>query len=157
MAGFLKKTLTLITGTDDLASVGITLPKMSAHQRAHKRPTERELIQKESEIGSQLFGPIPAGHHRQFFNLDRSTWIWYEEWVDPATKKRQEATIRYEIHQNGILKAQEGARYNFLEGQELTNFITAVQIYYERTMREIYHCDPTTGQKHPVFTPSRAV
>jgi len=155
MSGFLKKTLTLIAGTDDLASVGINLPHPRSKQR--RRLTERELIQMESEIGAQLFGPVPAGHHRQFFNLDRTTWIWYEEWFDSETKKRQQATIRYEVHPNGILKAQEGARYSFIEGQELTNFMSAVQIYYERVMREVYHRDPTTGQKHPVFTPSHAV
>lgn len=156
MAGMLKKALTLITGSDDLASVGIVLPHAN-HSRPHKKLTERELIQMESEIGAELFGQVPVGHHRQFFNLDRTTWIWYEEWIDPVTKKRQESTIRYEVHPNGILKAQEGARYSFLEGQELTNFITAVQIYYERVMREVYHRDPTTGQKHPALAPASTV
>jgi hypothetical protein len=155
MAGFLKKTLVLLTGAEELPSLGIKLPVVG--QKSYKTYTERELIQMESEIGSQLFGPIPPGHHRQFFNLDRTTWIWYEEWIDPVTKKRKDATIRYEVHHNGILKAQEGARYNFLEGQELTNFIAAVQIYYERVMREIYHRDPTTGQKHPAFPSASAV
>lgn len=157
MSKFLKKTLTLIAGTDDLASIGISLPRPRIRSRPLKQLTERELIQKESEIGAQLFGIVPEGHHRQFFNLDRNTWIWYEEWVDPTTKKRQESTIRYEIHANGVLKAQEGARYNFLEGQELINFVTAVQIYYERVMREVYHRDPATGQRHPAFAPSSAV
>lgn len=155
MAGFIKKALVLLTGTEDLPSLGIKLP--AGTPKPYQALTERELIQMESEIGAQLFGPVPEGHHRQFFNLDRTTWIWYEEWIDPVTKKRKEATIRYEVHHNGILKAQEGARYNFLEGQELTNFIAAVQIYYERVMREIYHRDPVTGQKHPAFPPAGAV
>lgn len=155
MGKLLKTALTLIAGSDDLASVGIILPH--AQKGAPKHRTERELIQQESEIGAELFGPVPIGHHRQFFNLDRTTWIWYEEWIDPTTKKQQEATIRYEVHTNGVLKAQEGARYSFLEGQELTNFITAVQIYYERVMREVYHRDPATGQKHPAFVPASTV
>lgn len=155
MTGLLKKTLVLLTGTEDLSSFGFKIP--AASQKSYKTLSKRELIQLESEIGAQLFGPVPVGHHRQFFNLDRTTWIWYEEWIDPETKKRKEATIRYEVHHNGILKAQEGARYNFLEGQELTNFIAAVQIYYERVMREIYHRDPVTGQKHPAFPSASAV
>ena len=51
-----------------------------------------------------------------------------------------------QIHDNGILKAQEGARYNFLEGQELENLIVAMRIYYEEVARNIYKRDPQTGQ-----------
>jgi hypothetical protein len=50
------------------------------------------------------------------------------------------------VHEKGILKVQEGARYDFLEGQELENLTLAAQMYYERVMREIYKRDPQTGQ-----------
>ena len=49
MSKFLKKTLTLIAGTDDLASIGISLPRPRIRSRPLKQLTERELIQKESE------------------------------------------------------------------------------------------------------------
>lgn len=139
----LKKFFKHFMGSDDLASVGLQIPLYS---RPHKELTERQLIQMESEIGAQLFGDVPEGHTRQFFNLDRTTWVWYEQWSDPITGKKEELITKYEVHQTGILKVQEGARYSFLTGDELNNFVTAVQLYYERIMREIYHRDPETGE-----------
>lgn len=109
------------------------------------RPTRRQLIQRESEIGGQLFGPVPAGHHRQFFNLDQSTWIWYEEWTDEKGET-QSVTTRYEVHENGVLKVQDNAPYYFIEGQELINLTAAIRTYYERVSREVYRRDPMTAQ-----------
>ncbi len=109
------------------------------------RPTRRQLIQRESEIGGTLFGTVPEGRHRQFFNLDESTWIWYEEWFDKDGKK-QSTTTRYEVHENGILKVQDNAPYYFIEGQELVNFTVAIRTYYERVSREVYHRDPATAK-----------
>lgn len=109
------------------------------------RPTRRQLIQRESEIGGQLFGPVPAGHHRQFFNLDQSTWIWYEEWTDEKGET-QSVTTRYEVHENGVLKVQDDAPYYFIEGQELINLTAAIRTYYERVSREVYRRDPATAQ-----------
>ena len=140
----LKKILTLLVGSDNLESVGIHIPY---RPRPHKKLTERQLIQRESEIGAQLFGPIPPHHTRQFFNLDRTTWVWYEQWTDQDTGKKQELITKYEVHPSGILKVQEGARYTFITGAELDNFVMAVQLYYERIMREVYQRDPVSGQK----------
>jgi hypothetical protein len=141
MSNVLKKALSLIIG--DSSSMNLKMPK----NRPLKKLTERELLQLESEIGSKLFGAIPAGHRREFFCLDESTWIWYEEWIDPKTKKTRQATTRYEIRDNGILKVQEGARYSFLEGQELDNLVLAIRMYYEQVARGVYKIDPHTGQK----------
>ena len=107
-----------------------------------KGVTERELIQLESEIGSQLFSKVPAGHRREFFCLDKDTWIWHEESIDIETGKLVVLTTRYEIHENGVLKDQEGARYNFLEGQELDDLLFVTQRYDERVAAEIY--EPTS-------------
>lgn len=142
MADFLKKTFELLVGNEDVTLPSFSLPKKP---RSRSKPTKRELIQMESEIGGKLFGPVPRGHRREFFNLDPDTWIWHEEWTDGSGRRRT-STTRYEIHDNGILKAQEGARYNFLEAQELDNFIIATRLYYEQVSREIYKCDPQTGQ-----------
>ena len=92
-----------------------------------------------------MFGAIPNGHHRQFFNLDRSTWVWYEEWTDDKGKTKS-LTTRYEIHENGILKVQEGAPYYYIEGVELANLVTAIRSYYEEVSREVYRRDPATGR-----------
>lgn len=137
----LKKALTLLVGnTDDLSYLKV--PKASG---AKKLRSERELIQLESKIGRELFGPVPKGHQREFFCLDETTCIWYEEYKD-AEGKTVSATTRYEIQGDKILKAQHGARYSYLEGAELDNLLLAIGMYYERVMRGVYRIDPSTGQ-----------
>lgn len=139
MSGILKKTLQLLVG-DDASVDWLKIPK----KRALKHLTERELLSLESEIGASLFGPIPVGHRREFFCLDEHTWIWHEEWLD-ASKKLATSTVRYEVNEHGVLKVQEGARYSYLEGDELRNFGIALRMYYERVAREVYKRDPQTG------------
>jgi hypothetical protein len=116
-------------------------------KRPLKKMTERQLIELESEIGRDLFGPIPADHRREFFCLDENTWVWHEEWTDVETGQPRSTTTRYEVHSNGILKAQDGINYRFIEGQEMKNFGLAVRLYYEQVMRGIYKIDPYTGKQ----------
>ena len=156
MSHLFKKTLQLLIGTEDPMMEDIPTgylkeePVTPQEKRAEKyarhdqknKLTERELIQRESEIGAELFGEAPAGHRREFFNLDPSTWIWYDETIGRHGKPKDTVTVRYEIHNNGILKVQEGARYTFIEGAELENFVVATQMYYERVSREVYHRQP---------------
>ncbi|MBC7512440.1 hypothetical protein H7142_02150 [Candidatus Saccharibacteria bacterium] len=135
-----KNALTLLVGnTDDLSYL-----KMPKSKHRTRTLSERELIQRESEIGRELFGPIPKGHTREFFCLDELTCIWYESYKDKSGKEIT-ATTRYEIQGDKVLKAQEGARYSYLEGQELDNLLRAISIYYERVMRGVYSRDPDTG------------
>lgn len=131
---FWSKTTKLVTGYE---------PVQRAVRR--RRYTRRDLIRMESKIGAQLFGPVPAGHRREFFYLDNNTWVWYEEWMDEAGKRR-ELTTRYEIHQSGVLKVQDGQPYAVVEGNELRNLQQAIKLYYQRTSREIYQRNPDTRQ-----------
>lgn len=140
----LNKALGLLVGNDQATPSNFGL--LSKKKRPLQELTERELITLESEVGGQLFGPVQKGGRREFFNLDPKTWLWHEEWLDAAGKKQQ-STIRYEVDDKGILKVSEGARYDYLQGAELDNFTVAIQMYYERVMREIYKRDPQTGQK----------
>ena len=133
MSTLLQKTLSLLVGGP------------AGQKRPLKKLTERELIELEAEVGGALFGPIPNGHRREFFCLDEHTWVWHEEWVD-ANKQRQVTSTRYEIHTNGVLKAQDGKVYKFIEGEELRNLTVAVRLYYESVARGIYKRDPVTGQ-----------
>jgi hypothetical protein len=146
MSSILKKALALIVG-DDATIAQLSMPKKQKEDRPLKKLTERELLQLESEIGSKLFGDVPTGHRREFFCLDDTTWIWYEESVNTKTKKIDRMTIRYEVHENGVLKVQEGARYSFIEGEELANLVAATKMYYEQVARNVYNRDPATGQK----------
>jgi len=111
--------------------------------------SNRDLIRLESKIGGQLFGAVPKGHRREFFCLDEHTWIWHEEWIDAETRQKRAITTRYEIRNNGIIKVQDNQPYESVEGEELSNLITAIQLYYDRVVREIYHYDPATGRPLP--------
>ena len=134
--GFLQKLSQLITGSEPTAPQPVNF----------KASTVRDLIRQESKIGAQLFGPVPKGHRREFFCLDEHTWVWYEEWTDPGSKQLQSVTTRYEIHQNGIIKVQDGHPYQNVEGQELANLMTAIELYYEQVLRGVYKYDAATGR-----------
>ena len=141
MNAFLKKISSLIIGDDSRkAQAKDVTAKLQANF------TTRDLLRLESKIGATLFGDVPKGHVREFFCLDESTWIWHEEWKDEKGVERQ-STVRYEIHPNGILKVSDGPRYQFIEGDELTNFAQATKLYYEKTAVEVYKRDPHTGIK----------
>ena len=145
MSKLLKQVLNMLIGVEPSAGISISAPSISTSsekKRPLKKLTERELIQLESEIGAHIFGEVPKGHRREFFNLDPSTWIWYDEWVESLTGRHASTTIRYEVHPQGVLKVQEGARYDFISGEELKNFMAAVELYYERVARELYHTEP---------------
>ena len=142
MSNLFKKAIHLITGEPNGVAQLLRVPK----DHAFRKYSERELIQLESEIGAKLFGPLPAGGRREFFCLDDNTWIWHEEAINPRTGKFEVSTTRYELHDNGILKVQEGSRYMFIEGKELENFVMATRLYHEQTSREIYKRDPQTGK-----------
>lgn len=120
----------LIGDTDDLEALKIVPPKERVY-------TERELIERESKVGSTLFGPVPAGRRREFFCVDERSWIWYEEFRD-AAGKLQSNTVRYEIQPAGILKSEQGARYSYLEGAELQNFMAAINAYRDKVAAAIY-------------------
>jgi hypothetical protein len=143
MGSLLKQALALLVGDESQTDL-FKVPLSS--NRPLKKFTERELISLESEIGGKLFGKVPRGHRREFFNLDPKTWIWYEEYKDDNGKKTS-STVRYEIHEKGIFKVQEGARYSYIDGQELEHFVLATKLYYEEVARNIYHIDPATGKK----------
>lgn len=142
MKPVLKKALALLVGDDVDVKTLLHIPRTPS-KRPFQHLTERELLTLESEIGAQIFGPVPTGLRREFFCLDEHTWIWHEESLDK--KNSSASTIRYEINQHGVLKVQEGARYNYLEGDELKNFAVAVRMYYEQVARRVYGRDPATG------------
>ncbi len=150
MSSLLSKFITLLVGnTSDPTTFSLpSFPRLHVPQNPIKRTprvlTERELLTQESKIGAQLFGAIPAGHRREFFCLDDANWIWHEEWKD-ENGIMQRMTVRYEVNQHGILKVQEGARYSYLEGDELANFVAAVKAYHDQVIRTIYSQLPQTA------------
>lgn len=137
-----KKAISLVTG-DVVASPFLQVPK----DRPFKQRTERELLQMESVIGADIFGPVAPGGRREFFCLDEKTWIWHEEQTDSKTGQVTQITTRYELQDKGVLKVAPGPRYSYLQGAELDNLMQATKIYYEKVARDIYSRDPKTGNK----------
>jgi hypothetical protein len=107
-------------------------------QRAEDRRAElhRNLIRHEAKIGGQLFGPVQRGGRREFFCLDKHTWVWHEEWAD-HNGQHQTRTTRYDIRPNGILKAQNG-QYQPVKPEEAQKLYQAAKLYQERVSKELY-------------------
>jgi hypothetical protein len=98
---------------------------------------QRDLIRREAAIGGQLFGPLAKGARREFFCLNRHTWIWHEEWVD-AQGQRHAIMTRYDVRPQGVYKAQDGQPYRPLNRQEARHFYRAVMMYHDAVKREVY-------------------
>ena len=97
----------------------------------------RTLINLESKVGAQIFGPTTNGIRREFFVLDHNSWIYHEEWIDGKRKVHQNTT-RYELRKDQVIKIEAGPHYFDLKGTELQNFHHAVQVYYQNVSRLVY-------------------
>jgi hypothetical protein len=97
----------------------------------------RSLLRREAKIGGELFGPVQKDGKREFFCLDKTTWIWHEEWTDNAGKRHVKNT-RYDIRPTGILKAQNGQGYHMVSIEEAQNVVSAIHAYVARVKQEIY-------------------
>lgn len=106
--------------------------------RKKVRPSRSELINAESRLGSQIFGPIPAGHRREFFHDQRNIWIWYEDWTDDDNQFQQ-MTVRYEVRPTGIYKKIAAGHYVRLEAAEQENFRHAAHVYLHLVKQQLYN------------------
>lgn len=105
--------------------------------RYSNKLTLDELINAESVIGRTVFGPVPEGHRREFFESRKNVWFWYESWVD-ASGIMHEMTIRYEVRPTGVYKKVIGGKYAKLEGDELNNFRKAARSYLNLIKTKLY-------------------
>ena len=95
-----------------------------------------EYINAESALGRTLFGPIPAGHQREFFRDKQNLWIWHENWTENGEYK--EITIRYEVREDGVYKKPLGRGYTKITGAELENFRHALRAYLKLVKTILY-------------------
>lgn len=102
-----------------------------------RRSTRADLINAESQLGSTIFGPVPAGHRREFFHDRQNIWIWHEDWYD-ATLRHRQITVRYEVRISGIYKKVAAGEYYKLEGDELSNFRLAARVYLHLIKTHLY-------------------
>lgn len=109
------------------------------NRKSEQRQTDlyRNLIRHEAKIGGQVFGTVPKNVRREFFCLDRHTWVWHEEWLD-NNGEQQIRTTRYDVKPDGLLKSQNG-HYQSVGDNETKRFKQAVQIYINRVNNEMYN------------------
>ena len=99
--------------------------------------TYEELINAESALGRTLFGPIPEGYRREFFESKPNVWIWHQSFVNQLGIL-EEMTIRYEVRPTGVYKKPVGGVYEKIEGEELANFRKAARGYLELVKTKLY-------------------
>jgi hypothetical protein len=130
----LHKILSIIMGYP-VGQKQVSAKQQSAYQRAMK---ERQLIRRESKIGSQLFGQVPSGRSREFFCLDERTWVWSESWYDANTNQHQSTQVQYEFQDRGVLKLINKVPHGYITSSELRHLVDAIQIYHDRVAIEVY-------------------
>ncbi len=109
----------------------IHVPRLPSLSRAKATiaPKTQHYLELESDLGSQLFGPVPEGVDRKFFHsTTKNTWIWHENGT----------TIRYEVRPHGVFKKILGGRYTQITGPELENFRTAARTYLTLIKNRLY-------------------
>lgn len=104
--------------------------------RARALKTLDDQINAESALGRTIFGPIPAGHQREFFEHKKNLWIWHESWTEFG--KLNSVTIRYEVRPNGVFKIINNGYSTKLEGAELENFRRATKRYLDLIKSNLY-------------------
>lgn len=120
---------------------GLNLSKLSKrkifkHSGKRLKLTEADLINAESRLGAMLFGPIPAGHRREFFRYRHNVWIYHEEWT--VNGKKMESTITYKVQENGVYKCPLGGEYTKIKDAELANFRKATREYLKLIKKNLY-------------------
>ncbi len=119
-------------------------PKAPRRYRPSVRMTRADLINAESKLGSTIFGPIPAGHRREFFHDQKNIWIWHEDWYDGQHNPHQ-MTVRYEVRTSGVYKKIATGKYIKLEDEELNNFRKATHAYLYVIKKNLYN-RPATAE-----------
>ncbi|HSW98230.1 MAG TPA: hypothetical protein VLF71_00135 [Candidatus Saccharimonadales bacterium] len=110
-----------------------------AFSKADRRAREyRDLIRQEAALGGELFGPIPPNGRREFFCLDRHTWVWHEEW-DDEQGVHHAVTTRYDVRPQGVYKAQDGQSYQPVSFQEGRRLYKVMDLYNKTVKAKLYH------------------
>lgn len=112
---------------------------MSTKNRSSRRKHQiinKKLIKSEAQIGGTIFGDIPKGHRREFYCMDKHSWVWREEWTD---KKgiRHFKNVRYNVRPNKLIKIENGI-YSVVGPNEAKRFFKATELYFEKISKELY-------------------
>jgi hypothetical protein len=110
--------------------------KSSKKSESLESVIRRDLIRREAKIGKEIFGPIQKGHDREFFRLDKQTWIWQETWIDNGSKKSK--ITKYMIRERDIVKSIDGSAYQKVSLKEAKHLESAIKIYVSRVKKYVY-------------------
>ncbi len=126
----------------------IFYPEYYEQQKQSKPVSLANLMQAESEIGSEIFNNRPDGDYIKFFNENRDHWFLYRE-SRPKNGVIQSHTIHYEVQPGGVLKTcdKTGPKFEYVGEQELNDFLTATNIYYSQVMSRMYNKNTTSSSK----------
>jgi hypothetical protein len=113
---------------------------------ASPRFSPSQLIDRESKLGSTIFGTLPKGISNRHFFYDKDGH-WYFSQVITDGRPREE-TIHYQIFTHGIQKTtsvrylndtrqQVPLQHEWIVGEEVTNLLAAAKIYKQR-ISELY-------------------
>jgi hypothetical protein len=97
----------------------------------------RDLIRQEAVVGRHVFGSIPEGHSREFFRVDKGTWVWQESWID-GNRLKHERHTKYVVRDKDIVKSVNNGSYERVTIEEAENFEAAVHEYVARVDKEVY-------------------
>lgn len=111
--------------------------KRSKNSEQIRQEIVQDLTRRELAITRDLLGPQPKGGQRDFFCLDKNTWVWYEEWVDD-NRQKQQVTTKYLVRPTEIVKSQNGGAYHRLSIEEAENFQRAVKAYAKKVSTDMY-------------------
>ena len=105
--------------------------------RYSNRFSYEDLVNAESAYGRTIFGPIPEGHQREFFEYRKNVWIWHESFLD-NNGIVQNMTVRYEVRPDGVFKKPGNEAYRKINGSELENFRNAARTYLSLIKTNLY-------------------
>jgi hypothetical protein len=112
-----------------ISKIGKLLKGWGGDDKKHRKQVEADLLNAESALGREIFGPVPEGQTREFFHHQKNVWLWYENGV----------TIRYEVRPHGVFKKMGGGEYHKVTGKELDNFRYATKEYLKLVKMHIYN------------------
>lgn len=124
--------------------------------------TRDNLINEESRLSGKIFGEQPNGQRIEFFyygkdEADRERWYCKKEMN--TAKGNEYVILCYEVQDDRILKIitkGDGSKvaYEFLEGEELEDFVLATEKYHNFAMKDIYGHEGCLGDDFVNYIPT---
>lgn len=123
-----------------IKDISKTLFNRNSPRLSNKEIARRSLIAKEGEVGAAVFGlkSDNTQRHEFFFEeVDKNGfghWFFYSETNIKNTELYNKNILHYEVQPSGVFQVG----YGYIEGDELSKFKLATEMYKKLIYREIY-------------------